>query len=53
MSKGRNLTKRKWADFRKSWKEKISRVAKFPRGALKTLDVQHLSMKGSYPDRDW
>lgn len=53
MSKGRCLTKRKWGDFRKSWKERISRMIKFPRGRLKNLDVQHLSMKGSYPDREW
>lgn len=55
MSKGRCLTKRKWGDFRKQVKWKVSIITKFPRGALGALDVQHISMKGSwtYPKKDW
>lgn len=48
MSKGRNLTKRKWKDFRKSNspKGKIKYKPKFPRSSkfISRYDGNHLSM---------
>lgn len=43
MSKGRNLTKRKWGDFRKS--KKIQIDAKFPRKEIDKIDAPRLSMR--------
>ena len=43
MSKGRNLTKRKWGDFRKSRKPSID--YKYPRRDIDKIDAPRLSMR--------
>lgn len=43
MSKGRNLTKRKWGDFRKSRKPSID--YKYPRRDIDKIDAPKLSMR--------
>lgn len=42
MSKGRNLTKRKWGDFRKIRKVQVD--TKFPRKDIDKIDAPRLSM---------
>jgi hypothetical protein len=48
MSKGKNLTKRKWRDFRKHRKYEDIDAKKYPRHILKDLDISHISMKKLY-----
>jgi len=51
MSKGRNLTKRKWGDFRKSNKTRIE--SKFPRKDIEKIDAPRLSMRCPYQRLFW
>lgn len=49
MSKGRNLTKRKWKDFRKY--NKWPKIYPFPRNMVNNSENNHMSMKASWFDK--
>lgn len=55
MSKGRNLTKRKWGDIRNIKYIKKPKVKRFPRNkkVLKNFEGNHLNMKGAVYNYLW